>query len=203
MRARRSATPLPAPRRGRPALRWAARPHLDPRSRTRRLVAVFGCGARAFCGFAAGAAMASRAARRGRPRSVAAVQKAGRGSPGLGLLVLSPSAPGAQPYAARASWASSRSPQISIRPAGGLRHEGTETATHRILLHPNCFLFSRSNARDRLVLAAYQTTVPREAAGESKGRRSQRPVLGGARAVVAAPPILRRLARHQNLGPPS
>ena len=130
-------------------------------------------------------------------------KKAGRGSPGLGLLVLSPSAPGAQPYAARASWASSRSPQISFRPAGGLRHEGTETATHRILLHPNCFLFSRAIARDRLVLAPYQITVPREAAGESKGRRSQRPVLGGRRAVVAAPPILRRLARHQNLGPPS
>ena len=73
----------------------------------------------------------------------------------------------------------------------------------RILLHPNCFLFSRAIARDRLVLAPYQITVPREAAGESKGRRSQRPVLGGARAVVAAPPILRRLARHQNLGPPS
>ena len=150
--------------------------YLDPRTRTRRLVAASASGARASsvrrCD-----GVSSRT--RGRPRSVAAVPKAGRGSPGLGLLVLSPGGRGAQPYAARASGASSRSPQISFRPAGGLKHEGTETATHRILLHPNCFLFSRASAGDRLVLAAYQITVPREAAREFKGRRGQRPSLEG------------------------
>ena len=50
MRARRSSIPLPMRRRGRPALPWVGRPHLNPRSRSRRRVAVFGCGARAFCG---------------------------------------------------------------------------------------------------------------------------------------------------------
>ena len=118
--------------------------YLDPRTRSRRRAAVFGSGARASsvrrCD-----GVSSRT--RGRPRSGAAVPKAGRGSPGLGLLVLSPSAPGAQPYAARASWASSRSPQISIQPAGVSETKGRSVHV-AILSEPELFFsFPRERAR--------------------------------------------------------
>ena len=176
--------------------------YLDPRSRTRRRAAVFGSGARASsvrrCD-----GVSSRT--RGRPRAVAAVPKAGRGSPGLGLLVLSPGGRGAQPYAARASGASSRSPQISIQPAGVSETKGRSVHV-AILSEPELFFIFPRSARDRLVLAACQITAPREAAREFKGHRGQRPVLGGARGRRGAPDAptpRRRLARHQNLGPPS
>ena len=125
MRARRSSIPLPAPRRGRPALRSAARPHLDPRSRSRRRAAVSGCGG-----------TASRSVRCGRcdgvARGPAGASAVGRGGPkgweraGQALRPqFKSSGARAQPCAARASGAGSCSPQKSIRPAGGLRDEGT------------------------------------------------------------------------------
>ena len=132
MRARRSSIPLRGPRQGRPALRSAARPHLDPRSRTRRRAAASGCGGTAsrltLCltgrrcdGVARGPAGAS-AVGRGGPK--------GRERPGQALRPqFKSSGARAQPCAARASGASSCSPQKSIRPAGGLRDEGTSSAT--------------------------------------------------------------------------
>ena len=125
MRARRSSIPLPMRRRGRPALRSAARPHLDPRSRSRRRAAVSGCGGTAF-----------RAVRCGRcdgvARGPAGASAVGRGGPkgweraGQALRPqFKSSGARAQPCAARASGAGSCSPQKSIRPAGGLRDEGT------------------------------------------------------------------------------
>ena len=67
--------------------------------------------------------------RRGRPRSVAAVQKAGERAVQALRPQFKSSGARAQPCAARASGASSCSPQKSFRPAGGLRDEGTSTAT--------------------------------------------------------------------------
>ena len=132
MRARRSSIPLPKRRRGRPDPPPAARPRLDPRSRSRRLVGVFASGATAsrltLCltgrrcdGVARGPAGASAVGRggpKGRERAVQARRPQFKSSGAR-----------AQPCAARASGASSCSPQKSIRPAGGLRDEGTSTAT--------------------------------------------------------------------------
>ena len=61
-----SAIRLPARRLSRPAPRWVGPRHLNPRTRSRRRAAVFGCGGTAFCGFAAGAA--TSAVRRGGPK---------------------------------------------------------------------------------------------------------------------------------------
>ena len=132
MRARRSSIPLPMRHPSRPALRSAARPHLDPRSRSRRLVGVFASGATASRrrGFLtgrrcdgvargpAGASAVGRGGPKGRERAVQALRPQFKSSGAR-----------AQPCAARASGAGSCSPQKSIRPAGGLRDEGTSTAT--------------------------------------------------------------------------
>jgi len=129
MRARRSSIPLPKRRLSRLALRPAARPHRDPRSRSRRRAAASGCGGTAFrsvrCGRCdgvargpAGASAVGRGGPKGRERAVQALRPQFK-SPGAR----------AQPCAARASGAGSCSPQKSIRPAGGLRDEGTSTAT--------------------------------------------------------------------------
>ena len=129
MRARRSSIPLPKPRRGRPGPPPAAPPHLDPNSRTRRRVAASGCGGTAFrsvrCGRCdgvargpAGASAGGRGGPKGRERAVQALRPQFKSSGAR-----------AQPCAARASGAGSCSPQNSIRPAGGLRDEGTSTAT--------------------------------------------------------------------------
>ena len=72
MRGLPSSIPLPMRHLGRPALPWVARPHLDPRSRSRRLVVVFGSGGTASSvrccdGVARGPAGAS-AGRRGGPK---------------------------------------------------------------------------------------------------------------------------------------
>ena len=159
MRARRSSIPLPAPRRGRPALRSAARPHLDPNSRTRRRVAASGCGGTAFrsvrCGRGDGVA-----------RGPAGASAVGRGGPkgweraGQALRPqFKSSGARAQPCAARASGAGSCSPQKSIRPAGGLRDEGT-TRPRLLRLGPSVLpaasisRFSRARARGRGVPGA-------------------------------------------------
>ena len=119
-------------RRGRPGPPRVARPRLDPRSRSRRLVGVFASGATASRrrGFLtgrrcdgvargpAGASAVGRGGPKGRERAVQALRPQFKSSGAR-----------AQPCAARASGASSCSPQKSIRPAGGLRDEGTSTAT--------------------------------------------------------------------------
>ena len=133
MRARRSSTRLPMRRPSLLALRSAAPLHLDPRSRSRRLVAVFGCGGTASrrrgfiellegwrCVRRAGAAMASRAARRGRPRSGAAVQKAGRGLSRLSVPSLKAGAACASP-ALRGRWGKAPQSSVKLRSPWGLR----------------------------------------------------------------------------------
>ena len=163
MRARRSSIPLPKRHLGRPALRSAARPHLDPRSRSRRLVAVFASGATAFtssrCGRWAGAAMASR----GRPRSGAAVPKAGRGLSRLSGPSLKARARGRSP-ALRGR--PGRAPAVLRNlsgPLGVSRDEGTSTATRT------------SPAREFLTLAFART---RARARGPRGPRGPRLVLG-------------------------
>ena len=202
MRARRSSIPLPKPRRGRPGPPPAAPPHLDPTSRSRRRAAVFGCGARAS------------SVRRcdGVARGPAGVRGPSRRSKRLGRLSR-PRPAGLESWrpgraALRCEGVRGELPQssdfFSARWGSQRRRDGASTS--RFCLNPNCFLFSRASARDRLVLAACQITAPREAAREFKGHRGQRPVLGGARGRRGAPDAptpRRRLARHQNLGPPS
>ena len=133
MRARRSSIPLPKRHLGRPALRSAARRRPDPRTRSRRRAASFGCGATASwrrgfiellegwrCVRRAGAAMASRAARRGRPRSGAAVQKAGRGLSRLSVPSLKAGAACASP-ALRGRWGKAPQSSVKLRSPWGLR----------------------------------------------------------------------------------
>jgi len=147
MRARRSSIPLPKRRPSLLALRSAARPHLDPRTRSRRRAAVFGCGGTASQRRGviellegrrgvrrAGAAMASQALRRGRPRAAAAVTKAGRGLSRLAAPSLKARAPGRSP-ALRGR--PGRAPAVLRNlsgPLGVSRDEGTSTATRTFAL---------------------------------------------------------------------
>ena len=139
-------------RRGRPGPPRVARPRLDPRSRSRRLVGVFASGATAFrsvrCGRCdgvargpAGASAVGRGGPKGRERAGQALRPQFKSSGAR-----------AQPCAARASGAGSCSPQNSIRPAGGLRDEGTSTATRTSPAREFltlAFPFSRARARGR------------------------------------------------------
>ena len=129
MRARRSSIPLPMRRRGRPGPPRVARPHLDPRSRSRRRAAVSGCGGTAFRPCAAGAATASRAARRGRPRSGAAVPKAGRGLSRLSGPSLKARARGRSPALRGRPGRAPTVLRFLSGPLGVSRDEGTSTAT--------------------------------------------------------------------------
>ena len=200
MRGLPSSIPLPAPRRGRPAPPWAARRHLNPRTRSRRRAAVFGSG-----GTASSVRRCDGVSSRtwGRPRAGAAVQK--------GWERLSrPRPPGfeskrARGAALRCEGVLGELPQssdfFSARWGSQARRDGDGHASH--FAAPELFfIFPRERGRP---------TSPRSVPdnGPARGREGIQgpsgpaPVLGGARAVVAAPPILRRLARHQNLGPPS
>ena len=101
--------------------------YLDPRTRTRRLVVVFGCGARAFCGLrcdgvARGPAGAS-AGRRGGPKRLGEAGQALRPSFKSWSGVREPCAAGAP----------GRAPQCSdkLRRPWGLRTGGTGASTSR------------------------------------------------------------------------
>ena len=120
-------------------------------------------------GIAADAVLDGPALRRRRARPGGGVRGRARRSqrPGGAVQALRPqfksSGARAQPCAARASGASSCSPQKSFRPAGGLRDEGTSTATRT------------SPAREFLTLAF---PVFRARARDPRGPRGPRLVLG-------------------------
>ena len=172
MRARRSSIPLPMRRLSLLALRSAARPHLDPRTRSRRRAAVFGCGGTASQRRGviellegrrgvrrAGAATASQALRRGRPRAAAAVTKAGRGLSRLAAPSLKARAPG-------------RSPALRGRP-------GRAPAVLRILSGPLGVSETKGRARPRVLrpLGSVYTLASRFSR-TSRGPRGPRLVLG-------------------------
>ena len=154
MRARRSSIPLPMRRLSRLALRSAARPHLDPRSRSRRLVGVFASGATASRCLRTGAATASRAARRGRPRSGAAVPKAGRGLSRLSGPSLKARARGRSPALRGRPGRAPTVLRFLSGPLGVSRDEGT-TRPRLLRLGPSVLpaasisRFSRARARGR------------------------------------------------------
>ena len=182
MRARWSSIPLPKRRPSLPAPRSAARPHLDPRSRSRRRAAVFGCGGTAFrsvrCGRWAGAAAASR----GRPRSGAAVPKAGRGLSRLSGPSLKARAPG-------------RSPALRGRP-------GRAPAVLRNLSGPLGVSETKGRARPRVLRplgSVYTLAFPFFARTRARARDPRGP--RGPRLVLGRPGVRLRSSRHAPNGP--
>ena len=130
MRARRSSIRLPARRLSLLAPRPAARPHLDPRSRSRRLVVVFGSGGTASrcltgrrCDGVTRSPSGASAVRRGGP-------KAGRGLARLSGPSLKAGAACASP-ALRGRWGELLSAQISCAAPGGSIQGGTAASTSR------------------------------------------------------------------------
>ena len=149
------------------ALRSAARPHLDPRTRSRRRAAVFGCGGTASQRRGviellegrrgvrrAGAATASQALRRGRPRAAAAVTKAGRGLSRLAAPSLKARAPGRSPALRGRPGRAPTVLRFLSGPLGVSRDEGT-TRPRLLRLGPSVLpaasisRFSRARARGR------------------------------------------------------
>ena len=190
MRARRSSIPLPKRHLSLLAPLWVGRPHLDPRSRSRRLVGVFASGATAsrltLCltgrrcdGVARGPAGASAVGRggpKGRERAVQARRPQFKSSGAR-----------AQPCAARASGASSHSPQISVRPAGGLQRRRDE--------HGHASFASSS----LLVSLQDASTFPFFARTRARARDPRGP--RGPRLVLGRPGVRLRSSRDAPNGP--
>ena len=153
-RARRSSIPLPKRRPSLPALPWVGQRRRGPTSRSRRRAAASGCGGTAFRPCAAGAATASRAARRGRPRSGAAVPKAGRGLSRLSGPSLKARARGRSPALRGRPGRAPTVLRFLSGPLGVSRDEGT-TRPRLLRLGPSVLpaasisRFSRARARGR------------------------------------------------------